>query len=174
MTATQFDRPAAEEHAPYYSTYIDKVPSGDLLTLLRDQITVITGFLGSLPESKGNHAYAPGKWTIKEVVGHLADTERVMTYRALSFARQDPAALPGFDENAWIGPARFTDRTLASVVAELVAVRQATLALLGGLPPGAGIRRGTANNKEISVRALGHILYGHVAHHLGVVKERYL
>jgi hypothetical protein len=104
----------------------------------------------------------------------LADTERVMTYRVMSFARHDPAPLPGFDENAWIGPARFADRTLASLTGELVAVRQASLALLGGLPPGSGVRRGTANNRGVSVRALAHILYGHVAHHLGVIKERYL
>lgn len=174
MTATQFARPGADEHAPYYSTYIDKVPSGNLLELLRKQIGDLNSTLGSLSEEKGGHRYAPGKWTIKEIVGHLADTERVMTYRALSFARQDPSALPSFDENAWVPPAKFNDRTLASVLAELIAVRNATLALLGGLPAEAAARRGTANNNEISVRALGHILYGHVAHHVGVIKERYL
>ncbi len=174
MTTTQFDRPGAEEHAPYYSTYIDKVPAGNLLDLLRNQTGEITAALGSLSEAKGNHAYAPGKWTIKEVVGHMADTERVMSYRALSFARQDPASLPSFDENAWTPTAQFNKRTLASLVAELLAVRNASLALFDGFPPDAPARRGTASNKEISVRALGHILYGHVAHHLAVIKERYL
>jgi DinB superfamily len=174
MTARQFARPGADEHAPYYGSYIDKVPAGHLLELLQSQIGEITAVLDSLGEAKGNHAYGPGKWTIKEIVGHLADTERVMTYRLLSFARRDPNPLPSFDENAWVPPARFNDRTLASLVAELLAVRYASLALLGGLPAGVDANRGTASNREISVRALGHILYGHVAHHLGVIKERYL
>jgi hypothetical protein len=174
MTAIQYERPGADEHAPYYSTYIDKVPAGNLVQLLEAQIADIVSVLGSLSEAQGNHSYAPGKWTIKEVVGHLSDTERVMSYRALSFARRDPSALPSFDENAWIPPARFNERTLASLVAELVAVRRASIALMAGLPADAPPRRGTASNKEISVRALGHILYGHVAHHLGVIRERYL
>ena len=173
MTAT-FDRPTAEEHAPYYGTYINKVPAGNLVDLLRAQVAEITSTLGSISEAKGNHAYAPGKWTIKEVVGHLADAERVFTYRAMVFARHDPSGLPGFDENAWVPPAKFNHRSLASLVAELLAVRHASIALLEGLPPDAPTRRGTANNNEISVRALGHILYGHVAHHLAVIKERYL
>lgn len=174
MATPRFDRPGADEFAPFYSSYISKVPDGDLLALLREQGDTASTALAAIPEAKGGHAYAPGKWTIKEVVGHVIDAERVFSYRAMSFARQDPAALPGFDENLWIAPAKFNDRTLASLAAEVVAVRQATLALFGGFPAEAPTRRGIASNREVSVRGLGYIIHGHMTHHLAVIKERYL
>lgn len=173
MTAV-FDRPETTEYAPFYGTYVAKVPAGDLCDLLERQIAEIEATFRSLPAERGRYAYAPGKWTINEVVGHMSDTERVFSYRLVSFARLDPASLPSFDENAWAPAGGFNDRTLSSLIDELIAVRRATVALLRGLPNGASTRRGTASGREISVRAIAHIIYGHVAHHLGVIKERYL
>ena len=125
-------------------------------------------------KSKGDFAYAPGKWTIKQVVGHICDAERIFAYRALRFARGDVAPLPGFDENAWMPAARFDARPLGDLAAELDAVRRATLALLRTFDADALARRGTANNKEISVRALAYVIAGHERHHVGILRERYL
>lgn len=169
-----FGRPAADEHPPYYSTYIDKVPDGDLLGILADQVPAVLTTLRPVGEAGADHAYGPGKWTIKEVVGHLADTERVMAYRALTFARGDSTALPSFDENTWAPAGRFGERTLASLLDEWVAVRSASIALLAGLPADTGARSGTASGKPISVRALAYIIAGHLNHHLGILEARYL
>jgi hypothetical protein len=174
MIRAQFDRPLSDEHAPYYSSYIDKVPPGELVDLLATQIGVATALLAPISEEKAATSYAPNKWTIKEVVGHLADTERVFAYRAMTFARADTAALPGFDENAWITPGRFNERPFPDLVEEWRAARRASVALLSGLPADAPARRGTANGRTLSVRAAAYIIYGHVAHHLGVLQERYL
>ncbi len=172
--ATTFDRPGADEYAPFYAGYVSKVPDGDLVKLLTDQIAEVMVLLRPVSEPKANAAYAPGKWTLKEVVGHLADTERVMSYRAMVFARDDQGPLPKFDENAWVPPARFNDRPLGSLIDEWVAARSSSIALLAGLPAEAPARRGIASTKEISVRALAYILYGHVAHHTAIIRERYL
>lgn len=174
MTTTGYDRPGADEYPPYYGTYISMVPAGDVLTTMAEQIATVLTLLRPLSEAKAGFAYAPGKWTIKQVVGHVIDTERVFSYRVLSFARADASPLPSFDENAWITPAQFNDRSLTGLVDEWVAVRRATIALLSGLPVEARTRRGIASGKEVSVRALAHILPGHVAHHLQVIKDRYL
>jgi len=173
MMTTGYTRPGPDEYAPYYGTYVSQVPGGDLLTILAEQMAEVTSLLQPLSEGQASFAYAPGKWTIKEVVGHLIDAERVFAYRAMSFARGDASPLPSFDENAWISPGRFNDRSLASLLDELAAVRKATIALLAGLPLEARTRRGTASGKEISVRALGYIVPGHVTHHLQVLKDRY-
>ncbi len=170
----KYDRPAADEYAPYYGTYINKVPAGDLLTILAEQIPEAMNLLRPLSDDKAMFAYAPGKWTIKQCVGHLFDSERVFAYRIVSFARADPTPLPSFDENLWIEPGQFNARSLTSLVDEWVAVRSASLALLSGLPVEARTRRGIASGKEVSVRALAHILAGHVTHHLQVLRERYL
>ena len=174
MPTIPYDRPDTDEYAPYYGAYVNQVPAGDLLTILADQMAEIMTLLRPLSEEKASFAYAPGKWTIKQVIGHLIDSERVFSYRLVSFARADPSPLPSFDENAWIGPAQFNDRSLTSLVDELVAVRSASIALVAGLPLEARVRRGIASGKEVSVRAIAHILPGHVAHHLKVLKDRYL
>lgn len=171
---TRFDRPGDDEYAPFYATYVSKVPEGDLIALLTNQISEVMTLLRPVSEQRANGAYAPGKWTLKEVVGHIADTERVMSYRAMVFARADQGPLPKFDENAWIVPAHFNERTLGSLIDEWVAARSSSIALLAGLPADAPARRGIASSKEISVRALAHIIYGHVAHHAGIIRERYL
>jgi DinB superfamily len=166
--------PTATEYAPYYGTYIAKVPPGDLLENLERQIGEIETTFGTMAPDRATFAYAPGKWSINEVIGHLSDAERVFGYRMVSFARNDPASLPSFDENVWAPEGRFNERSLSSMVAELIAVRRASLALLAGLPAGTDTRQGTASGKVVSVRALAYILHGHVAHHLGIVRERYL
>jgi DinB family protein len=174
MTASPaYPRPAAGEHAAYYTRYIEQVPHEDLLTVLRRQAAEYDA-LFDLPEPKGDSAYAPGKWSIKQVLGHVIDAERVFSYRALVFGRNDPGPLPAFDENAWMAPAGFSQRTLADLREEFRAVRQATVSLLAHFPAEAAARVGTASGNPVSVRALGYIIAGHAIHHAKVVKDRYL
>ena len=173
MTAAAIPRPAAAEYDSYYGRYIDKVPEGDLLRTLEDQARETQRLLASLSDAKALHRYAAGKWSIKEVIGHVADTERVYAYRALRFARADATALPGFDENAWVPAGSFDARSLADLAAELDAVRRATLALFRGLDAAALSRRGTANDAAVSVRAIAWIIAGHERHHVALLHERY-
>lgn len=172
--APRYDRPDPTEYAPFYEGYISAVPDGDLLNLLQQQIEDTLRTVAHLPESRGSFAYAPGKWSIKEVLGHMADAERVFAYRALRFARGDATPLAGFDEQAWTPRSGAGERTLADLSAELGAVRGATLALLRHLPAQAPLRRGQANDREVSVRALAWIIAGHERHHLRILRERYL
>ena len=129
MVSTTIGRPAAGEYAPYHGGYVGEVPEGDVLALLERQGKETIALLQGVGEAKSGHRYAPGKWSIREVVGHIIDAERVFTYRALTFARGDPNALPGFDENGWATVSNADARTLASLIDELSAVRAATLAL---------------------------------------------
>jgi hypothetical protein len=173
-TATPIARPRQDEYVPYYHKYITLVPEGDVVETLRTQIADTLSLLRSIPESRGSHRYAPDKWSIKEVVGHLADVERVMTYRALRIARADATPLPGFDENAWVPAANFEARSLASLAHELEEVRRATVAFFETLDPEAAARHGLANNNAISARALAYIVAGHERHHVGILRDRYL
>jgi hypothetical protein len=176
MTAaaiTPIPRPTAAEYAPYYGRYIDRVPEGDLLRTLEDQARETQALLARLSDAKALHRYAPGKWSIKEVIGHVADTERVYAYRALRFARADATALPGFDENAWVPAGNFDARSLKDLAAELDVVRRATLALFRSLDAAALARRGPANDNEVSVRAIAWIIAGHERHHVALLHERY-
>jgi len=141
--------------------------------VLAGQLDETSGRLAGVPEARGGFRYAPGKWSVKEVVGHLSDVERVMVYRALRFARGDAAPLPGFDENAYVPEAGADTRTLANLLAEWVAVRQASLAFFHSLPPGTWARRGVANGNPVSVRALAYVVAGHEHHHLEVLRTRY-
>lgn len=174
MPPTSFIRPGPDEHAPYYLRYIGKVPEGEFLGLMRAQLDETTGIFGALGEAQGDYAYAPGKWTIKEVLGHLVDTERVFAHRALNVARGEPTPLPGWDQDIWIAPGRFNERTLASLLEEWAITRRASLALLEGLPSDAPTRRGTVDGNSISARALACVLPGHLIWHLEVLKARYL
>jgi uncharacterized damage-inducible protein DinB len=166
-------RPAAGEYAPYYGTYIGKVPEGDLLQILENQRRETQSLLGGLSDAKALHRYAPGKWSIKEVVGHLTDAERVFSYRALRFARGDAKPLQSFDENAWVPPGKFDARPLKDLAAEFDAVRRATIALLRTFDAEALQRRGVASDNPVSVRALAYIIAGHERHHVGLLHERY-
>jgi uncharacterized damage-inducible protein DinB len=178
MTATAMEpratRPSAEEFAPYYGTYVNKVADGDIVATLKGQFSTTLSYLRGIPESRGGHRYAEGKWSIRQVIGHMSDAERIFAYRALRFARADATALPGFDENEFVKQSRLDDRTLASLIAEFEAVRAASVALFDGLFPDEWTRHGLASGKDFSVRSLAWIIAGHEVHHLEVLKQRYV
>lgn len=167
-------RPDISEYPTSYVTYINAAPEGDIVTVLRQQGEEIRGMLGALPESMGGHRYGPGKWSIRELVGHLNDAERSFGHRAFRFSRGDASPLPGFDENAYVAASNADVRTLADLTDEFAHLRAGTLAIFSHLSPEAWDRRGIANGKEVSVRALAFVLAGHAAHHLAVLRERYL
>jgi len=173
MTAHFAVAPAADEYAPYYGTYVSKVPPGDVVALLARLQQETAAFLAKVPAAKEDFRYAPGKWTVKEVIGHLSDAERVFIHRAFRFGRGDTTPLPSFDENKYVPESEAGQRSLKEMAAEFSAVRQATLELLKGLPAAAWSRRGEASGKSVSVRALAWITAGHEIHHMGVLKERY-
>ncbi len=169
-----YNRPDPNEHAEYFGNYIAQVPDGDLLQTLERHGKEFAGFLKGIPEAKGDFAYGPGKWTIKEVICHISDGERVFTYRAMRIARGDTVPLPGFDENAWVPMSGAKDRTLADLIAEFEAVRAASLSLFRHLTPEAIARRGIASNREVTVRAIAWVVAGHAIHHQKILRERYL
>jgi uncharacterized damage-inducible protein DinB len=169
---TTIARPQQSEFAPFYAGYIGKVPDSGPAALLTEQIATFET-LRSLPEDTGNHAYADGKWTVKEVVGHLADAERVFSYRLTRIARGDRTPLAGFDEHAWAKTAPHGRRKMSSVVDEMIAVRRSTLALIDSLDDSSVSNTGLANNHPVSARAICWILAGHTTHHLEILNERY-
>lgn len=176
MTATipMPARPDRTEAADYYFTYIDQVPDGDVLAMLRAQHTEAASFLESIGEDRSLFRYAPDKWTIREVASHIADTERLFAFRAFWFARGFDSPLPSFDQDIAIRTAGANERPLRSHVDEFRAVRASTIALFEQLPQDAWMRLGIASNNPFSVRALAWIAAGHVAHHVRIVRERYL
>jgi uncharacterized damage-inducible protein DinB len=167
-------RPDASEFLPYYGKYIDRVPGGDLLQTLRTQLDGTLALVRGLPEERGGHRYAPGKWSIREVLGHVIDAERIFAYRALRIARADGTPLASFDENAYAQNSGADARTLADLAEELAHVRLGNLALFRSLDDAALARRGTASDATVSVRALIWIIAGHEAHHVSLLRERYL
>ena len=165
-------KPEPDEHLEYYGKYIALV-GDDAMAALRTQAAGTPRLLAGVGEPQAMFRYAPGKWSVKEVIGHILDGERVFGHRALRFARADITPLPGFDENAWVPAANFDRRPLSDIVDEYVTVRAATLALFGSFDDEVLVRRGIANGHEISVRALAHAIAGHELHHVGLLKERY-
>jgi uncharacterized protein (TIGR03083 family) len=161
------------EFAPFAARYIERVPEGNIVATLEAQMEETLALLRTISEERAGRAYAAGKWTVREVVGHVGDTERVLAYRALRIGRGDGMPLPGFDENAYVSEARFDRRTLADLLAELDAVRRATLTLVRGLPSEAWTRRGTADGAPYTVRALIFMIAGHELHHRAILEERY-
>ena len=174
MDSIRVTRPNADEHAPMYGPYIARVSDIDdarrALAIQQEQVVRIFEPLG---DHDAEYRYLADKWSIKEMVGHLSDAERVFAYRLLRVGRGDATPLPGFDENAYVPASRAHQRRIADLVDEWRAVRITTIALVRGLPADAWMRRGTANNHPISARALLYIVLGHVDHHLGVLTERY-
>ncbi len=166
-------RPGPTEHDPYYSRYIERVPAGMALEMLVAQQEEVPALLAGLDDAAALHRYAPEKWSVKEVVGHLCDVERIFCYRALRAARADATPLPGFDENTYVPAGAFDGRSLGSLVAEWKATRAATVAFFDGLAEAAWLRMVEANGAPASVRALAYITAGHTAHHLAVLRERY-
>lgn len=167
------ERPTPEEYAPFYHRYVARLPDGGVVALLRTQLSETVALLEGVADADADRGYAPGKWSIKEVVGHVTDTERVMSYRALRIARGDTTELPGFEQDPYVAAANSGDRTLEDLRAELRAVRRATVALFETLPRGAWTRRGVASGSTVSVRALACIIAGHELHHRALLRERY-
>jgi hypothetical protein len=167
-------RPEINEYAPYYSTYVGQVPEGDLLHILEQQLKETSILLKGISDSQGHFKYGPNKWSIKEVIGHMADTEKIMCYRLLCIARGERASLPGFNENEYVVNADFNKQSVPALLESLDIARKSTLQLLKSLEPEAWLRRGTANGYDITVRALGYIMAGHELHHRQILNERYL
>jgi hypothetical protein len=166
-------RPDATEYAPFYAGYIAGVPEVDVVSALREAGRELLTALGAIPESRGGFRYAPEKWTIREVVGHLVDAERIFSYRALRLARADTTPLPGFEENDYVRAAGSDARTLADLIDELRVVREGTVRLFESFADDAWARRGVVSGGEVSVRALAYIIAGHGRHHLRILRERY-
>jgi hypothetical protein len=165
--------PQAEEFPIFYKGYVDTV-SDDVLAELEQQIESFSALLKNVPKEKASFAYAEGKWTIKELAGHVIDTERIMAYRALRIARNDATPLPGFEENDYVANAHFADRSLENLADEFAALRKANMYLIRSLNAIEIDRSGISNDKPISVRALIFIMAGHVNHHVAILKQRYL
>ena len=172
MVAAIPARPATGEYIPYYGRYIALVPDGELVATLARQVEETAALLASFSPAQAQYRPAPGEWNTVEIVGHLADMERVFAYRALRIARRDPKPLEGVDDvDGYVAAAGFAARSLADVAAEFAAVRQATLALFRSLDAAAWARVGTADGNAISVRALGYIIAGHELHHLADIRR---
>jgi uncharacterized damage-inducible protein DinB len=167
-------RPEQSEHLPYYGRYIDLVPDGDIVQTLATQLKATQDFLASLPASMATHRYAAGKWSVNEMIGHMADTERIFTSRALRFARNDHQAQPGFEQDDYVRNANFEAYPLAELASEFGAVRHATIYLFRHLGEDAWMRRGIASGGEVTVRALAYMTAGHELHHREILRTRYL
>lgn len=167
-------RPGAHEFAAYYSTYVDRVTGEDVLSTLQTQLDTTLSALTGISEEKSLHRYAADKWSIRELLNHVTDTERVFVYRALWFARGFDTALPGFDQTIAVQTAAAEQFSWASHVEDFRAVRAATLTFFRNLPEDAWGRSGVASGNPVTVRALAYIAAGHVAHHMAVLEERYL
>jgi len=167
------NRPQATEYAPYYEKYVAIVPDGEIEKTLEAQLREMKLLLGSVSEKGADFRYAEGKWSVKEVLGHISDTERVFAYRMLRIARGDQTPLAGFEQDDYVKAGNFPTRPLAELLEEFTAVRRASIVLLRSFDAAAWLRRGVANQKEISVRALAFILAGHDRHHRQILQERY-
>lgn len=168
------DRPEPSEYAPYYGLYVDQAPEGDILDLMESELAATLACLESVPQELEGHRYAPDKWTLREVVGHIVDVERTFGYRALWFARRDPSPQPSMDQDLWAGNSNASERSLESLGAEFALIRRGHIAMFRGLEPTALLRRGEASDCEFSVRSILFILVGHEIHHRRVILERYL
>jgi len=166
--------PDRTEAAEYYFTYINQVPQGEICAVLQAQKTATVSLMQGVSDEKSLHRYAPDKWSIRQVVSHINDTERLFVSRALWFARGFDAPLPSFDQNVAIAHAGADERSWDSHISEFVAVRAATLSFFQNLSPTGWLGRGVASGNPFSVRALAYITAGHVVHHVKILKERYL
>jgi len=173
-TAQAIAAPDASEYAQYYGRYITLVGGNDVVAALEDQPRETLALLSSLSEEQGDYRYAPDKWSIKEMLGHVIDGERVFSYRALRFARNDQTPLASFEQDDYVRAAGSADRRLADLIEEFVCVRHATVWLFQTLSPEAWMRRGIASDNPVSVRAIAYIIAGHELHHRRMLREKYL
>ncbi len=172
-TKSQIARPEPGEYAPYHEQYISLVPGSDILFALESGLRQTTILFAARSERDGEFRYAPDKWSVKEVLGHISDCERHFAYRAMRFARNDKAPVEGFEQDDYVRNGGFGGRRLADLAAEFSHVRNATLALFRGFDGEAWLRRGVANKNEVTVRALAWITAGHELHHRRILEERY-
>jgi len=163
-----------DEYAPYYQSYVDLVSEGAFHQLLEEGMEKTSNLVSPLSEEQGMFRYAIGKWTVKELLGHMADTERIMTHRLLSVVRGDAVSLPGFDEESYVQAASFNEQTISDLLQNLQAVRRSTIHLVKSIDAPSMLKGGTANNTNVTARALIVIILGHELHHCNILKERYL
>jgi uncharacterized damage-inducible protein DinB len=166
--------PQRTEAAPFYFTYIDRISGDNILEVMKTQLDDTVGFLAGISEERSLYRYAPDKWSVRQVINHVNDTERVFLFRAMWFARGFSDPLPSFDQNVASNAAQADEHSLASYAREFRNVREATLSLFWNLPLEAWTRRGVASGNAVTVNALAYIIAGHVAHHITIVRERYL
>ena len=166
-------RPADDEYAPFFAGYVSLVPETEVLPVLAAQAAEIRALAGSIPPDRERFRYAPGKWSIREMLGHIGDAERVFGYRAFCISRGEQASLPGFDENDYVAEAAYDEHAVAQLAEDFAQLRASNLAVLERLAPERWSNVGVANGNRISLRALAYIMAGHVRHHLGVLKARY-
>jgi uncharacterized damage-inducible protein DinB len=166
-------RPQSGEYAPYYDRYIALVEGDEILNTLDQQRRQTMLLLSGRDEEDGNFRYAPGKWSAKEVLGHVCDTERIFAYRALRISRGDSTPMAGFEQDDYVRNGPFANLALSDLVEEFIAVRRATLSLLRNVDEAAWLRRGVANKNEVTVRALAYIIAGHELHHRRILEEKY-
>ena len=167
-------RPDPSEHSPFYAGYVAKVPPGDVRAFLHAQRDDLAGLLSDIPRARWDHRYAPGKWTVRELVGHVLDGEWVFASRAIHFARGNPGPMPSMDQDAFMAHGNYGARTLPSLARELDDLRSAGLAQYDSFGPEVFDRRGVASGHEITVRALLYVIGGHAQHHADMLRERYL
>jgi uncharacterized damage-inducible protein DinB len=167
-------KPKANEYAPYYKGYVNNVPEGDLLQILDNQLKETMNLLNDLSDEMAQFRYAPEKWTIKEVLGHITDTERIMSYRLLSIARGEQEMLPGYNDDEYVRRGKFNRFSLQELLHHQSLVRQNTILLLSSMDEEALLQRGRANGSELTARAIGYIIAGHEIHHRALIKDRYL
>jgi DinB superfamily len=167
-------RPQTGEYAPYFDRYISLVPGNDILAAFDDQRRQTLLLLSGRTDDDGDFRYAPDKWSLKEVLGHLNDTERIMGYRALRFARGDTTPIEGYEQDDYVRNSPFASRKLEDLIEDYIAVRRATVSLFRNLDEPAWTRRGIANENEVTVRALAYTIAGHELHHRRILEEKYL
>jgi hypothetical protein len=167
-------QPLPGEYGEAYAHYLGSTPKGDLLSVLQAQSADVAALFGALSEVQGAYRYAPGKWSLKDLLQHLSDGERIFAYRTLRLGRGDATPLPGFEENDYAAAAKADDRPLADLLADFRVAREATLSLCRSLPDQAWDFKGTTSGKQITARCIPYIIHGHAAHHLDVIRERYL
>jgi len=168
------NRPEPSEYDPYYLNYISLVDEGDVISTLEQQPRELRTLLAGLPEDKGTFSYADGKWTIKELLSHLIDGERIFVYRLLRISRGDITPIEGFEQDGYIENSNANNRSFQNLLDEFELERRANVLLLGNISDEGSRRVGTANGKEISARAMVYIMAGHIKHHINILNERYL
>ncbi|MBT2681456.1 DinB family protein [Bacillus sp. ISL-35] len=167
-------RPDLEEFPVYMRSYVQLIPEGDIIQILNGQLASTHKLFSVVTEEQADYRYAEGKWTLSEVLGHLTDTERIMSYRILRIARGDKSPLMGFDENEYVQEASFYERAIAELLEDYQNVRRSTISLLKGLPQKSLLNKGNANGFEVSVETIAYMIAGHELHHLKIIQQKYL